>query len=130
VRKEQEQGLIVMDQFEEQSDLQFIRQMERYYIRTIKGSQRADWIVPAPFFSSSYLSVPIQAADVCIYCLNWGFRRPAWGMNAPTRSAIEQDFSGWVGRLEWKAQIRKTDGTPKKYCGICFVQNPYGPGGP
>ena len=69
--KMQEQGLLVMDQVEEQNDYRFVRKLERYFVRTNKGSQRADWIVPAPFFSSSYLSIPIQVADVCIYCINW-----------------------------------------------------------
>ena len=128
VRKRQEQGLLVLDQVEEQSDLAFVRQMERYFVRTAKGTQRADWIVPAPFFSSSYLSVPIQVADVCIYCINWGFRRPKWGLNAPTRPEIEQNFSGWISRLENKDRIKKQSGTPKTLYGIVFVRNPYGPG--
>lgn len=125
-RKQQEQGLIVMDQVEEQSDIRFVRKLERYFVKTTKGSQRADWIVPAPFFSSSYLSVPIQVADVCIYCLNWGFRRPDWNMNAPTRQRIEQDFSGWIQRLEYRQKVKKSDGTSKQLFGIAFVQNPYG----
>ena len=119
----------MMDQIEEQNDLRFVRRLERYFVRTTKGAQRADWIVPAPFFSSSYLSVPIQVADVCIYCINWGFRRPRWGMDAPTRSRIEQDYSGWIERLENRDRIKKKDGTPKTLCGITFVRNPYGPGG-
>lgn len=128
VRNQQEQGLIVMDQVEEQSDIRFVRKLERYFVKTTKGNQRADWIVPAPFFSSSYLSVPIQVADVCIYCLNWGFRRPQWQMDAPTRPRIEQDFSGWIQRLENRQRIRRTYGTPKTLCSIAFVQNPYGGG--
>ena len=128
VRKQQEQGLIVMDQVEEQNDIRFVRKLERYFVKTTKGTQRADWIVPAPFFSSSYLSVPIQVADVCIYCLNWGFRRPNWNMDAETRPRIEQDFSGWIKRLEHRQKIKKADGTPKNLFGIAFVQNPYGSG--
>jgi hypothetical protein len=128
VRKEQEQGLIVMDQVEEQSDIQFVRKMERYFVKTAKGTQRADWIVPAPFFSSSYLSVPIQVADVCIYCINWGFRRPRWGMNEPTREQISQDFHGWIDRLEYRQKISRADGTPKTLLGIVFVKEPYSRG--
>ena len=126
VRKRQEQGLIVLDQVEEQSDMRFVRKLERYFTKTTKGTQRADWIVPAPLFSSSFLSVPIQAADVCIYCINWGFRRPDWGMDAPTRKDIESRFSGWIRRLENRDRITKADGSPKSLYGICFVPNPYG----
>lgn len=125
VRKQQEQGLIILDQVEEQHDMRFVRKLERYFTKTTKGTQRADWIVPAPLFSSSFLSVPIQAADVCIYCLNWGFRRPKWGMDAPTRKIIEEQFSGWIKLLEYR-DTKKPDGTPKRLRGICFVPDPYG----
>jgi hypothetical protein len=125
-----EQGLLIMDQVEEQDDYRFIRKLERYFTRTIPGIQRADWIVPAPFFSSSYLSIPIQVADVCIYCINWGFRRPRWGMNAPTRREIDEQFTGWIQRLEYKDKRQSVDGRVRKLLGIVFVQNPYGPGEP
>jgi len=126
--KKQEQGLLVMDQVEEQHDYRFVRKLERYFVRTTKGTQRADWIVPSPFFSSSYLSIPIQVADVCIYCINWGFRR--WEMNAPTRQKIEEQFAGWIRRLEYKDERSISYGRTKKVFGIVFVQNPYGSGEP
>ena len=99
MRKTQEQGLIIMDQVEEQNDIRFVRKLERYFVKTTKGTQRADWIVPAPFFSSSYLSVPIQVADVCIYCINWGFRRPTgkW-MHQRER---ESNKTSVVGFSDW-----------------------------
>ncbi len=124
--KKQEQGLLVMDQVEEQHDYRFARKLERYFVRTIKGTQRADWIVPSPFFSSSYLSIPIQVADVCVYCINWGFRRG--GMNAPTRTKIEEQFAGWIRRLEYQDKRPSGRGRTKKVLGIVFVQNPYGSG--
>lgn len=129
-RVHQQQGLLVMDQVEEQSDYRFVRQMERYFIRTTKGAQRADWIVPAPLFSSSFLSVPIQSADVCIYCINWGFRRTKWRMVAEKREEVAREFSGWIERLEWRHETHNRDGYPKRYFGINFVQNPYGSGEP
>jgi len=126
--KMQEQGLLVMDQVEEQADYRFVRKLERYFVRTYKGTQRADWIVPAPFFSSSYLSIPIQVADVCIYCINWGFRRPNWGMDAPTRREIKEQFAGWIRRLEYQDKRQLGGGGVKKVLGIVFVKNPYGSG--
>ena len=41
--------------------------------------------MPTPFFVSSDMSYAVQAADLCIYCIyciNWGFRLPARGMDA------------------------------------------------
>ncbi|MBN2218149.1 MAG: DUF3800 domain-containing protein [Pirellulales bacterium] len=126
VHKEQEQGLLVMDQVEEQEDYRFVRKLERYFVRTTKGAQRADWIVPSPFFSSSYLSIPIQVADVCIYCINWGLRR--WEMNARSRAEIEAEFAGWIRRLEYQDKRPTSHGKTRKIFGIVFVHNPYGPG--
>jgi hypothetical protein len=126
-QKSQVQGLLVMDQVEEQSDYRFVRKLERYFVRTTKGIQRSDWIVPAPFFSSSYLSIPIQVADVCIYCINWGFRRRTWGMDAPTRPRIEEQFAGWIRSLEYKDKRLLSGGRAKTVYGIAFVNNPYGP---
>jgi hypothetical protein len=126
VQKQQEQGLLVMDQVEEQHDYRFVRKLERYFVRTTKGTQRADWIVPSPFFSSSYLSIPIQVADVCIYCINWGFRR--WEMNAPTREKIKEQFAAWIRQLEYRDRQHTSHGRTKKIFGIVFVRNPYGSG--
>jgi len=128
VRKQEEQGLLVLDQVEEKHDMRFVRRMERYFVRTVKGSQRADWLVPAPLFSSSYLSIPIQAADVCIYCLNWGYRGPR-DMEQPTRPEIERDFSGWIDRLMYREKFRSAGSVRTRY-GIVFVENPYGRGRP
>jgi hypothetical protein len=124
----QERGLLVMDQVEEKTDYRFVRRLERYFVRTNKGIQRSDWIVPAPFFSSSYLSIPIQVADVCIYCINWGVRSSR--MNAPIRKEIKDQFAGWVRQLEYKTERTTGDGTARKVSAIVFVQNPYGSGEP
>jgi hypothetical protein len=110
------------------SYLRFVRKIERYFIRTAKGAQRADWIVPAPFFSSSHLSIPIQVADVCIYCINWGFRRNTGGMSGPVRDEIVEQFGGWIDRLAWQEKTQQRDGTIRKLFGIVFVKNPYGSG--
>lgn len=122
----QEQGLLIMDQVEQQHDLRFIRKVERYFVRTVKGTQRADWVVPSPLFTSSHLSIPVQVADVCIYALNWGYRRKGWGMDAPTRDDIEQNFSGWLKVLEFHPGIEKS----RRNCSIVFIKNPYGSGEP
>jgi hypothetical protein len=124
--KWQEQGLLIMDQVEEQEDFRFVRRLERYFARTTKGIQRADWIVPSPLFSSSFLSIPIQVADVCIYCINWGYRRPSWGMNAPTREEIKEQFAGWLRQLEYQDRRQISEGRMKKLYGIVFEPDPYG----
>jgi hypothetical protein len=51
-----------------------------------------------PLIVASDMIYPMQAADICIYCVNWGFRIPTRGMNAPTRSEIADEFGPWLNR--------------------------------
>jgi hypothetical protein len=69
-----EHGLLVMDQSEKALDKRFISRMESYFTRTAVGRNRSYWIVPAPLFVSSDMTYAVQAADICLYALNWGFR--------------------------------------------------------
>jgi hypothetical protein len=48
-------------------------------------------------------------------------------MNAPTRHKIEEQFAGWIRRLEYQDKRKGGDTRVKKVFGIVFVQNPYGP---
>jgi Protein of unknown function (DUF3800) len=93
-----EAGLLVLDETDKSEDRNFVRRLERYFSRTQTGRYRASRIVPTPFFVSSDMTSLIQAADVCIYSLNWGFRLPSSGMNAPVREEIagQSFFHGFV----------------------------------
>jgi hypothetical protein len=77
LERRHEHGLLVFDQFEKNSDQRFVRQMERYFTKTKSGRCRASMIVPAPLFVASDMTLPVQAADLAIYCANRGFRRVA-----------------------------------------------------
>jgi hypothetical protein len=124
LKAEREHGILVMDQVEDSDDRRFVRQLQRYYSKTQKGTQRADHVIPAPLFVSSLLSIPVQAADLAIYCLNWGYRRTSWQPNTAVRPKIKRDFGGWVDLLQYKStQKRATH--EKKLFGIVFVPNPY-----
>jgi hypothetical protein len=50
------------------------------------------------------MTYAVQAADLCIYCVNLGFRLPAQGMNAPTRDEIANRFGDWLGRLQFRGE--------------------------
>lgn len=57
--------------------------------------------VGVPIFVSSEMTYPVQAADMVIYCVNWGFRVQANGMTAPTRPEIAGDFGPWLNQLQY-----------------------------
>lgn len=120
---EQEQGLLVLDETDKGGDLQFLTQLQRYFTRTNKGRFRASRIVPTPFFVSSDITSPVQAADVCIYCLNWGFRIPH-GMNAVVRQEIAGEFTEWLCKLRFQMDEVTETGRRTVY-GIIFVPDPY-----
>ena len=122
-----ESGLLVMDGTEKSADRKFVRQLERYFINTNTGRYRAQWIVPTPFFVSSDMAYPIQAADLCIYCVNWAFRLPKQRMYEPIREEIRDEFGDWIRALQFFGQGYK-DGDVFDSWGICYVPNPCAPG--
>jgi hypothetical protein len=70
---------------------------------------------------------PMQAADLCIYCVNWGFRLPSQGMTAVNRHEIADEFGPWLRQLQFRGEGYR-DGAVFESFGICYVPNPYGPG--
>ena len=45
------------------------------------------------------MTVAVRAADICLYCINWGFRLPSWkGLSLNTRDEIARDGIGPVDR--------------------------------
>jgi hypothetical protein len=125
--RQEEQGLLVVDQVEKASDRRFTRQLHRYFARTATGRYRSRWIVPSPFFVASDMAYPVQAADLCIYCVNWGFRLPSLGMDAAVRPEIETEFRRWLDALQFRGEGHR-DGTRFKSFGVAYVPDPYGSG--
>lgn len=117
-------GILVFDQVDNGADQRFVRQLERYFTKTKTGVYRSAWIVPVPLFVSSDMSTMIQAADLCIYALNWGFRLPKLGMNQAVREDIADEFGSWLNRLQHKGHAHRDGQTFDSY-GIVYVPDPY-----
>ncbi len=124
LEQERKYGLLVMDETEKTEDRRFVRRLERYFTKTDPGQYRATWIVPSPFFVASDMNYAVQAADVCIYCVNWGFRLDVIGMNSPGRPEIARLFGPWLNRLQFQGQGYR-DGETFESFGIVFVPDPY-----
>ena len=123
---EAQHGLVVMDQSEKSLDVAFVKRMEAYFTRTATGRNRAYRIVPAPLFVSSDITYAVQAADICLYCINWGFRPSAWDQLAlATRTEIAMEFGPKLVRLQWEGQGSR-DGQLFRSRGIVHVADPYG----
>ena len=117
-------GLLVMDETEKAQDRRFVRHLERYFTATANGRIRATRIVPSPFFVASDMVSPIQAADVCIYCINWGFRLPSRGMDGPVRPEIAGEFEPWLSKLQYEGQLQANGLTTRRF-GIAYVPDQY-----
>lgn len=66
------------------------------------------------------MSYAVQAADLCIYCVNWGYRLPAQGMDAPVRPEIAEAFGSWLDRLQFRGEGYR-DGRVFRTFGIVHV---------
>lgn len=125
LEKEKQHGLLVMDEVEKTSDRRFVRQIERYFSSTLTGRYRTARIVPVPIFVSSDMSLPVQAADLVIYSINWGYRN--LDLHAPAREDVAKEFALRIDALQYRGQGYR-DGRVFNQWGICFVPNPYGRG--
>ena len=124
LQAQKDTGLLVMDQTEKTDDRRLVRRMERYFEETVTGRHRAAHVVPSPFFVSSDMAYPVQAADICIYCINWGYRMAHRGMDAPTREEIASEFGPWIEDLEFQGTGRWS-GKTFNVDGITYVPDLY-----
>lgn len=124
LEEQREHGLLVMDEVGKIADRRFVSRLESYFRKTKTGRYRTAWIVPTPLFVSSDMTYAVQAADLCIYCLNWGFRLPSLGMGSDTRAEIATEFGPWLNQLQFRGQGHR-DGNVFDTFGITYVPDPY-----
>jgi hypothetical protein len=121
LNERREMGLLVMDGSDKHADRRFMKRVERYFADSATGKHRTRWIVPAPFFVESDMAYGVQIADLCIYCVNWGYRNAR--VVGSSRSEIEPfawriEHLMWRGRTERGGKVFDTES-------IVFVPDPY-----
>lgn len=119
-----EHGLLVMDESEKVLDKDFVTRMQSYFTRTATGRNRTHWIVPSPLFVASDMTYPVQAADLCLYAINWGFRLPSWHAELETRAELAEEFGPKLKRLQWEGDGYR-EGRVFRSWGIVYVPDPY-----
>lgn len=125
LEKHKKEGLLILDETDKADDRRFVKLLQDYSSKAEIGRYRSKWIVPLPLFVSSDMSYPVQAADICIYCINWGFRSVS-GMNAEIRPEIAKDFSSDLFNLQYQGYKKDNEREIKIY-GIVYVPDPYTP---
>lgn len=109
-KKQEDQGIIVFDELEKSESHILINELENYFKKTVKGQQRANLIIPEPFFVHSDLTTGIQIADILAYVISWGFRLN--GMTSPKRDELAE-FVELIKPLRYKT-IRETANSGNK----------------
>lgn len=121
LEERRETGLLVMDGSDKDADRQFVRRLERYFTEFLIGRQRTKWIVPVPLFVESDMAYGVQVADLCIYAMNWAYRRGE--MDGPQRVEL-QPLVGLLEQLIWSGDGYR-DGRVFKTRSVVFVPDPY-----
>ena len=67
-------GVLIFDEQDRALSQRLLDQIHRYFVETDRGQQRAERMIPMPFFVRSNLTPAIQIADLVAYIANWGLR--------------------------------------------------------
>jgi hypothetical protein len=121
---QKEDGLLIFDETDKTLDRAFVGQVNRYFADTATGRYRAGLVVPVPVFVSSDMAYPVQAADVVVYVINWGYRRPNWVPPPAVREEIRRDFNPWLQSLLFRS-VKKRRGARIAVYSIVRVGDPY-----
>lgn len=119
------QGLLVMDETDRTDDLRFVRRVTKYFTSTQKGRQRAIRILPTPLFVSSDMSVGVQAADIVLYCINWGFRKARGLEGVPVRDEIRSRYERQISDLQWIGDVATLESRTVSVKGIVHIPDPF-----
>lgn len=67
-------GVLIFDEQDPALSQRLMGQIHKYFQETDRGQQRAERMIPMPFFVHSDLTPAIQIADLVAYIVNWGLR--------------------------------------------------------
>lgn len=122
LQKKNTNGLILLDRVEEIFDSKFTKQVHSYFLKTHNGRERSKHIVPEPLFVDSVNSYFIELADLCIYLLNWGYRKNCFKSDDRREELIER-YEPLLEKL-----IFYFDPPHKctRLCSLALTDSPYG----
>lgn len=95
-------GIIVFDELEKSKSHLLLSQMTNYFIKTRKGQERSQRIIPEPFFVHSDLTSGIQAVDIIAYLTSW-----CWKERGGT--SLRPDLDGLFTSALALRYLRETD---------------------
>jgi len=100
-------GIIVFDELDKSASHILLGQMQAYYRDYQTGRDRAERLVPEPFFVHSDLTIGIQLADLVAYILSWGHPFDRKGSLMPRPRAELAPYVDQVMSLRIDSQVNK-----------------------
>lgn len=94
-------GVLIFDEQDPALSQRLMGQIDKYFRETDRGQQRAQRMIPMPFFVHSDLTPAIQIADLVAYIVNWGLRLPR--MPEPARKELKP-LADRVFRLNYRGR--------------------------
>ncbi|MBK5219367.1 MAG: DUF3800 domain-containing protein [Thermoleophilia bacterium] len=73
-QEDHDHGVLIFDEQDPALSQRLMDQIHKYFRETGRGQQRAERMIPMPFFVHSELTPAIQIADLVAYIVNWGLR--------------------------------------------------------
>lgn len=117
-------GLLLLDRVEEVFDSKFTKQVHNYFLRTDNGRKRSRHIVPEPLFVDSVNSYFIELADLCIYLLNWGYRKNCFE-NVQNDERREELVTRFEPLLDGMVYYFDPPNKRKRTCSLVLTDSPY-----
>jgi hypothetical protein len=121
-QKADDHAVMIFDEQDPALSQRLLDQIHRYFVETDRGQQRAERMIPMPFFVHSDLTPAIQIADLVAYIVNWGLRMSR--MPEPAREEL-RPFADKVFSLRYEGHevplnrmLRKRG---KKIWGIAYI---------
>ena len=121
-QKAEEHAVMIFDEQDPALSQRLLDQIHRYFAETDRGQQRAERMIPIPFFVHSDLTPAIQIADLVAYIVNWGLRMSH--MPEPARKEL-RPFADKVFSLRYEGHEvplnRKLEKRGRKIWGIAYI---------
>jgi hypothetical protein len=130
--RDDDHGVLIFDEQDRALSQSLLDQINRYFNETHRGRQRAERMIPMPFFVHSDLTPAIQLADVVAYIINWGLRMNS--MPEPARAELKP-FADKVFDLRYRgkevpvgAPLGRILPRKKAIAGITYIEDlrPFG----
>lgn len=116
-------GVLIFDEQDKALSQDLLDQIRKYFVETDRGRQRAERMIPMPFFVHSELTPAIQLADIVAYVINWGLRMPR--MPEPFRAELKP-FADKVFQLRYQGmEVPLKRGTlrRRRTWGIAYIDD-------